>query len=105
MMVNNYFGHIGLFKFNYNKRRCEIDNIVRGIENIHPGAMETSIRTMMKWARESLGVVDLYLKVFSDNERALHLYKKLGFVEVIDRDCTEYRKTVLSSGCPNGRYI
>jgi dTDP-4-amino-4,6-dideoxygalactose transaminase/RimJ/RimL family protein N-acetyltransferase len=77
-----YFGHIGLFRFNYHKRRCEIDNIVRGIENIHPGAMETSIRTMMKWARESLGVVDLYLKVFSDNERALNLYKKLGFVEV-----------------------
>jgi RimJ/RimL family protein N-acetyltransferase len=35
---------------------------------------------LVEWARQA-GLRKLYLKVFSDNTRAIRLYESLGFVE------------------------
>lgn len=39
------------------------------------------ITTLLEWAREDGRVEKITLEVFSNNERAIHLYSKLGFVE------------------------
>lgn len=75
-----YVGHVGLFRFDYPGRTCEIDNIVRG-ENSFPGIMGDAILSMMKWGRDALGISGYTLKVLGDNERAVRLYRKLGYAE------------------------
>lgn len=78
---NEYIGHVGLFRFNFEKLTCEIDNIVRG-EPSYPGVMGDAIISMMSWGKEILGLKGYTLQTFYENERAVKLYKKLGFVGV-----------------------
>ncbi|MBI4839069.1 MAG: GNAT family N-acetyltransferase, partial [Nitrospirae bacterium] len=75
-------GHAGLFRFNFKKRSCEIDNIVRGRKEILPGAMTHACNTLLNWAFETLDIETAYLRVVSNNERAVKLYNRLGFKEI-----------------------
>ncbi len=77
---NEYIGHVGLFRFNFNKKTCEIDNIIRG-KSKYPGIMGSAILHMMNWGRKNLGLLSYTLRTASDNKKALRLYKRLGFVE------------------------
>jgi dTDP-4-amino-4,6-dideoxygalactose transaminase/RimJ/RimL family protein N-acetyltransferase len=74
-------GHVGLFRLSLDQKMMEIDNIVRG-ENSDKGMMAAAIETMLGWQKEFLGVPQSYLRVFSDNEKALNLYARLGYTEV-----------------------
>jgi RimJ/RimL family protein N-acetyltransferase len=76
-----YIGHIGLFRFDFEKNECEIDNIVRG-DDAFPGIMSDAIAQMMQWGRTTLGLRGYELQTFSDNEKSLALYDRLGFREV-----------------------
>lgn len=77
---DKYIGHIGLFRFDFNKASCEIDNIVRG-EDGFPGVMGDAISHMMDWGRKKLGLKSYTLQTTSDNLRAIKLYESLGFEE------------------------
>jgi len=77
---NEYIGHVGLFRFDFENNTCEIDNIVRG-EPKFPGIMENAIKEMMNWGKESLGLRNYSLQVISDNDKAIKLYQKLSFIE------------------------
>lgn len=76
------FAHVGLYRFDYENRTCEIDNIIRG-KNIQAtkGGVTIALQAMIDWAFTNLGFTALYLQVFSDNKRAIALYKRLGFGE------------------------
>jgi RimJ/RimL family protein N-acetyltransferase len=39
------------------------------------------IKSLIEWAKEDIRVEKISLEVFSNNERAIHLYSKLGFKE------------------------
>lgn len=71
-------GHIGLFRFDFSQRACEIDNVVRG-ENHIPGIMTHSIPALIHWARKYLKINKFFLEVFFDNKRAIQLYERCGF--------------------------
>jgi perosamine synthetase len=86
-----YIGHVGLNRFDFCHETCEIDNIVRG-EGGYPGIMESAIKTMMRWGRKKLKIKGYTLSTSSDNERALRLYKRLGFV-VTKQMPLVYKKT------------
>jgi RimJ/RimL family protein N-acetyltransferase len=75
-------GHVGLFHFNFELNEVELDNIVRGAQNALPGVMEASIRALIDWTFETLGMHALTLRVFADNIRAIRLYQRCGFQEV-----------------------
>jgi len=76
-----YIGHVGLFRFNFDKRTCEIDNILRG-EKDFPGIMGCAVRGMTDWGRRNLKLRGYTLKVLSDNLSAIRFYQKLGYEEV-----------------------
>ena len=42
------FAHLGLFRFDYQKKSCEIDNVVRG-ENLIPGSMTDALSVLIEW--------------------------------------------------------
>jgi RimJ/RimL family protein N-acetyltransferase len=77
-----YIGHIGLYRFEFEHRSCEIDNIVRG-EPTLPGVMKMAINDMMMWGTENLNVQKYALQTFSDNDKSLKLYDRLGFREIL----------------------
>lgn len=77
---SKYIGHVGLFRFNFDKSTCEIDNIIRG-ESPFPGIITNAITYMMDWGKKELGLKGYTLETSSDNLRALKLYKRLGFIE------------------------
>jgi RimJ/RimL family protein N-acetyltransferase len=76
-------GHVGLFRFDFVERTVEIDNIVRGAQGLQPGIMFLSVQSLLGWAFEKLGMSAIFLRVFSDNERAIQLYRRCGFMETM----------------------
>lgn len=74
-------GHIGLSSFNFNDKSCEIDNVVRGVKDTHQGIMSYATQSLIIWAKETLKVNDVYLKVLLDNTHAIQFYEKNGFIK------------------------
>lgn len=74
------FGYMGLDYINWVKKYGEADAVVRGRESAH-GTMKFALQTMLSWARGTLGLHELYVRVRSDNT-ALKFYQKAGFHEV-----------------------
>jgi RimJ/RimL family protein N-acetyltransferase len=73
------FGYLGLDAIDWDLGSGEADAIVRG-EAAPPGTMAAALRTLLLWAREGLGLGELWVRVLSDN-RALRFYERCGFVE------------------------
>jgi len=68
------FGHIGLTKFDFARRSCEIDNVLRGKTGTIQGGMTLAIQALMDWGFCFLKAHSMYLRVFADNERAINFY-------------------------------
>jgi perosamine synthetase len=75
-------GHVGFYRFDYQAKSCELDNIVRGQQGVAKGIMEEACRTLIEDGRHKYGLKDIYLRVFSDNEKAVRLYERLNFEEI-----------------------
>jgi RimJ/RimL family protein N-acetyltransferase len=76
-------GHLGLFRFDFRRPSVEIDNVVRGVEHTLPGLMTASVEALLSWSAETLGMAEIYLRVLSDNARAMRLYERCGFREAL----------------------
>ncbi|MDA0771775.1 MAG: GNAT family N-acetyltransferase [Cyanobacteria bacterium] len=74
-------GHVGLFRFDLSQKFCELDNIVRG-ESGSPGIMQEACQALIDLCKEELELKDIYLRVFSNNPKALKLYENLGMREI-----------------------
>ena len=79
---NEPIGHMGLADGIDTDKYIEMDNIVRGVRSDRPDGLITfALFDLISWV---FGVDDLdkvYLRVFSNNERAIRLYGKLRFKE------------------------
>lgn len=73
-------GHLGLYSFEFDANTCEIDNVIRGEKNYLKGVMTFALKTLLKWTYEKLKSKQIFLRVFSDNERAIIFYRRCGFV-------------------------
>ena len=51
------------------------------IEHLNKGVGTKLLSYLIKWAKEQDGLEKINLDVFSNNQQAIHLYKKLGFKE------------------------
>ena len=65
-------GHMGLF-------RGEADNFIRGEPLLNKGIMTISLQEMLHWSFKRLKIKRLYLRVFSDNKKAIRFYENCGF--------------------------
>ena len=92
----SWVGHIGYSCFDFAARGCDVDAVLRG-EQGHPGIMTHALRALLRWGTEGLGLLDIRLKVFADNERAIAFYRRNGFAPVA--------KPELSTPAQGKRYI
>jgi RimJ/RimL family protein N-acetyltransferase len=74
-------GHVGLYRYNPGNNSMVIDNVIRGVPG-YPGVMGEAIKTMMRWAKHTLHIRSFLVDCSSNNEKAIALYKRIGFNEV-----------------------
>ncbi len=72
-------GHLGYANAVNDRGELEIDNVVRGVKNVHPGIMRKAMQALLDWAEEVIGPARISLRVFQDNAPAVGFYRKLGF--------------------------
>ena len=73
------FGYLGLDAIDWDRGSGEADAVVRGGE-APAGAMALGLTALLRWARWTLGLQDLSVRVLADNP-ALAFYLRTGFVE------------------------
>lgn len=72
------YGHLGFNRYIPADNSCELDNVIRGIEDIH-GLMTDCVKVIVAWGFKNLDFDKLHLITFKDNEKAVNLYKRSGF--------------------------
>jgi RimJ/RimL family protein N-acetyltransferase len=72
-------GHIGFSSFDYDEKGCEVDAVLRGEKQGHPGIMTFALRSLLQWGLDELKLEEIQLRVFSDNQRAIDFYLRNGF--------------------------
>lgn len=75
------YGHLGFYRYNARDNSCELDNVVRGVKKL-PGLMTDVVNALTYWGFKNLKLDRLYLTVFADNDKAIKLYKRCGFVQI-----------------------
>ncbi|NRB79291.1 MAG: GNAT family N-acetyltransferase [Saccharospirillaceae bacterium] len=75
-------GHIGLSSFDFEKRTCEIDNVIKSPTCKIKGLFDSVTNALIKWTFDTLSPSSIKLRVFSDNTKAIALYHRVGFVPV-----------------------
>lgn len=97
---DRYIGHIGLFRFDFKKNTCEIDNVIRGV-SLYSGIMSNALTHLMKWGKSELLLNNYTLETSSDNQKAIKLYTQLGFIEtqrvpLIKSDINGYNEWIVA---------
>ncbi len=72
-------GLVDLFDFDPKNRRAGIGVIINDEGNRNGGAGTESLQILCQYAFSTLQLRQLYANILEENERSLHLFKKLGF--------------------------
>lgn len=75
---NNLYGYMGLAYGDSAGERIEGDAIVRFQDKKEPGLMRRAFMHLVRWAKEDVGINEVWLRVLSDNP-AIEFYKRCGF--------------------------
>lgn len=74
-----HIGSIGLHNINWRDRHAELGIVIGEKEYWGRGYGSDAVRTMLRFAFESLNLHRVSLRVFEDNARGLRAYEKCGF--------------------------
>lgn len=76
-------GHMGFSSFDYEKKSCEVDAVVRGVKD-YPGMMTNAMNSLIYWGLTELKLQQILLRVLSDNLKAISFYSRNSFFKVKD---------------------
>ena len=72
-------GHLGFANCVNDRCAMEIDNVVRGVSGTAPAIMSEAMRAIVAWAHKNFWPEEIFLRVLSDNPRAIAFYERLGY--------------------------
>ncbi len=72
-------GHVGLYKIDYRVGKAEFAIVIGDTRWLGRGYGTRVTRTLIEWAFLQLNLSKVSLAVLDNNQRALHIYEKLGF--------------------------
>ena len=75
-------GHIGIADGLITDSLVEMDNIVRGDKAAQKGLISLALYELISWVFLSISTNKVYLRVFSDNYKAISIYKNLQFTHI-----------------------
>lgn len=81
-------GTIGLNNIDYKNQKAELGIMIGELEEQGKGYATEAIVKLIQYAFDEMNLQKIYLKTFYSNNRAIKLYKKLGFVQegILRRD-------------------
>jgi RimJ/RimL family protein N-acetyltransferase len=74
-------GHVGLYKIDHLLRAAEFGILIGDRSNWGKGLGRACSRFAIEYGFDKLNLRRIYLEVLASNERAIKLYRSLGFVE------------------------
>jgi perosamine synthetase len=77
----NRIGHVGFANCLNEDSAMEVDNVLRGRDDCHPGIMSEAMRELIKWSQNTLWPEKIFLRVMHNNARAIRFYERLNFIE------------------------
>lgn len=78
VIVNgNPVGNIGFKNLDKSKKSVEIDNVLKGESN-YPGIMKDVVKIFISQLFKNMKLSTVWLKVFSDNYKAINAYEQAG---------------------------
>ena len=87
-------GLIDIFDFEPNHKRAGIGIIILDTEQRNKGIGAESITLLCNYVFDVLGLRQIYANILEENLASMHLFKKLGFVEVgIKKDWVRIKNT------------
>lgn len=93
-------GQISLYDIDFEKRRGEYGRVMIGERDASgKGVAREATRLILQFAFDTLGLDEVYLSVFADNERAINLYKACGF-SVDGQEDGSLKMSIERADCP-----
>ena len=87
-------GLIDIFDFEPNHKRAGIGIIILDTEQRNKGIGAESITLLCNYVFDVLGLRQIYANILEENVASMHLFKKLGFIEVgIKKDWVRIKNT------------
>ena len=77
----NPVGNIGFRNLDKSKKSVEIDNVLKGELN-YPGIMEDVVKIFINQLFKNMKLSTIWLRVFSDNYKAINVYERAGMKAV-----------------------
>lgn len=93
--LNRMVGSISLL--NFEKNRVECGHIMVGDAEAHGNHVcENALRAILKIAFIKMNMKEVYLHVYKDNVKAVHIYQKVGF-KIVPRCKVEHQGELIMS--------
>ena len=73
-------GQVSIYNVDQDRKVAEFGRLIRGERKGPRGLMSFACDTLIRWSFTYLRSEKIFLEVFADNEKAVALYKRLGFV-------------------------
>jgi perosamine synthetase len=83
-------GHIGFNDCLNDNQSFEIDNVIKGEQEIPKGVFSQALNALLEWARKTINENSFNLRVMKDNTHAIQFYEKIGFV--FEREIPLFKK-------------
>jgi RimJ/RimL family protein N-acetyltransferase len=77
-----YIGNCGLDRVDLRHRDATIGIVIGDLASQDKGFGRDALTSLLRFAFDTLGLHRVQIECFATNERALHLYRSLGFTEV-----------------------
>ncbi len=94
--INKKIGCIALYNINNKLKIAEFGRLIIGdVNTVGKGYAFTASKLLCQFAFCNMNINTIYLYVYEDNDKAIHLYDKLGF-EMIESDNDRFLKMILT---------
>lgn len=81
--ANKPVGQVAIYHIDWKRLCCEFGRLMIGEPSVRgKGLAKESTFLVSQLAIEQLGLREIYLEVYADNERAVELYRKCGFRKI-----------------------
>lgn len=75
-------GHLGFGDFDYDRRMCAFDNMIRGVKGMHPGIMTCAFHALMRIAIDVLGVSGVSAYPRENNPPMIRFFARQTWKEI-----------------------
>jgi len=72
-------GQLSIYNVDTDKKLAEFGRLIRGGGKAPRGIMSQACAALLRWAFSCLQLKKIGLEVFADNQKAISIYKRLGF--------------------------